>query len=88
MTEVMFLRGEPCVRCTGDTRPPGETRVLCEDHFRDVAVEHFARRSHPNPVQAATSAMDGGLQGASAPLDVGLPDEGRDSTMAGPSNVS
>ncbi|RPF32152.1 hypothetical protein EDD92_2032 [Streptomyces sp. TLI_185] len=74
MTEVMFLRGEPCVRCTGDTQMPSETaHMLCEDHFRDVAVVHFARRNHPNPVQAATSAMDGGLRAVSAPLDVGLP---------------
>ncbi len=48
--------------------------MLCEDHFRDVAVMHFARRKHPNPMEAATSAMDGGLRAASVPVDDPLPD--------------
>ncbi|MEU1268386.1 hypothetical protein [Streptomyces sp. NPDC005799] len=70
MTEVMFIRGEPCVRCTGEEqRPTGTVRKLCEDHFRDVAIAYFARRKHPDPVEAATSAMKGGLQIASAPMN-------------------
>lgn len=53
--------------------PVDTTRVLCEDHFRDAAVVHFTRRNHPNPVQTATSAMDGGLQAVSAPADASGP---------------
>lgn len=45
-----------------------------------MAVVHFARRNHPNPVEAATSAMDGGLQAVSVPVNVGLPDDIRTST--------
>ncbi len=58
MTEVMFIRGEPCVRCSGEQPQPVETgRTLCEDHFRDVAVVHFARRNRVFEVKRCDMVM-------------------------------
>ncbi|MER5447352.1 hypothetical protein ABT052_17415 [Streptomyces sp. NPDC002766] len=71
MTEVLYLRGEPCVRCDEGLLQggsgPGGPRRLCPDHFREAAAEYFARRGHADPALTAAAALSQGLRGVSLP---------------------
>lgn len=85
MPEVLYLLGEPCVRCAESPTPgggerengPGEQRRLCLDHFRKAAAEHFAHRGHTDPALTAIAAFSQGLRGVSLPAhDMGSQSEG------------